>query len=74
MNEYHYNNYRAAAYRANRNPVAETRRAAIIGLHDNLRVVTGSEEVIFEDTFVTAITANGHTVKVKKNALKFKND
>ena len=41
---------------------------------DNIRVITGSEETVFDDVYVTGILANNRVVRFNKSALVFKND
>lgn len=66
--------YKKSAHRQFNQPGAHTRKASVIGLYDNLNIVQNSDEVIFEDTFVTGVLPNGHTIKVKKSSLTYKND
>ena len=47
------------------------RSAKVPLLHDNIRVVVGSEELIFNETFLTCLVSNNRVVKIKKSALEF---
>ena len=47
------------------------RNASIPKMFDNIKVVIGSEESIFEDTYVTGILKNNRIVKFKKSTLVF---
>lgn len=47
------------------------RMANIPLMFDNIRVVVGSEENIFEETYVTGILTNNRRVKFKRSALVF---
>lgn len=38
---------------------------------DNVRVIVGSEEDIFEETFVTAIVGTNRVVKFKKSVIEY---
>ena len=38
---------------------------------DNLRVINGSEETIFSETYVTGLLTNNRVVKFKKDTLVF---
>lgn len=43
-----------------------------INTYDNVRVIVGSEEEIFEETFVTCLLAsNNRVIKFKKSVLEF---
>lgn len=43
-----------------------------INTYDNVRVIDGSDEEIFEETYVTCVLAiNNRVVKFKKNVLEF---
>ena len=61
-----------------RPPVHETpkfRTAHIPDQYENIRVVVGSEETVFEETYVTGVLTNNRIARFKKSALVFfKND
>ena len=50
------------------------RSAKISTMFDNIRVVVGSDESIFEETYVTGVLPNNRIVKFKKSALEFAHD
>jgi hypothetical protein len=50
------------------------RKAKLPGVYENIRVISNTEEIIFEDTFVTGVLPNSHQVKVKKSSLVYDND
>lgn len=47
------------------------REGKIPHVFDSIRVVVGSEEVIFEETYVTAVIGKDRVVKFKKSAVEF---
>lgn len=47
------------------------REGKIPHMFDSIKVVIGSEEVIFEETYVTAIVGKDRIVKFKKSAVEF---
>jgi transcription initiation factor TFIIIB Brf1 subunit/transcription initiation factor TFIIB len=55
-------------------PILKFRRAKVPHMFDNIRVVLGSDEKIFEETYVTGIMQNNRVVKFKKSSLEFLND
>lgn len=50
---------------------AAFKRASIPSLHHDIKVISGTEENIFGDVYVTGVLPNNHVVKFKKNALVF---
>ena len=38
---------------------------------DNIRIVVGSEELVFDETYVTGLLSNNRIARFKKNALEF---
>lgn len=51
--------------------VPKFRDAKIPHMFDSIRVVVGSEEDIFEETYVTAVVGKDRVVKFKKSAVQF---
>lgn len=47
------------------------RNAKVPLLHDNIKVLLGSEEDIFAETFMTCLVSNNRIVKIKKSSLEF---
>jgi hypothetical protein len=47
------------------------RMAAVPKQFDSIRIVVGSEENIFNETFVTGLLTNNRVVKFKKETLVF---
>jgi hypothetical protein len=45
--------------------------AKVPHMFDNVRVIVGSDEDIFEETFLTAIVGDNRMVKLKKSALEY---
>lgn len=52
--------------------VPKLREARIPHMYDSIRVVVGSDEVIFDETYVTAIIGADRFVKFKKAAVQYK--
>ena len=46
--------------------------AKVPNMYDNIRIVEGSEESIFETTYVTGLLTNNRVVKFRKDTLEFK--
>ena len=42
--------------------------------YDNIRVIVGSEETLFNEVYVTGLLVNNRMVRFNKSALVFKND
>lgn len=42
--------------------------------YDNIRVIKGSEETVFNEVYVTGLLTNNRVVRFNKSALVFKND
>lgn len=38
---------------------------------DNIKIVVGSEELVFNETYVTGVLTNNHIARFKKNTLVF---
>lgn len=51
--------------------ITNYRMANIPNQFDNIRVINGSDEKIFDDIFVTALLQNNRIVKFKKSSLEF---
>ena len=49
----------------------EFKMAKIPAMFDSIRVINDSEELIFEDTFVTGVLPNNRVVKFKKSELVY---
>lgn len=47
------------------------RMASVPKCFDNIRVIEGSDELIFQETYVTVMLANDRVAKFKKNTLVF---
>lgn len=47
------------------------RSARVPHMFDNVRVLVGSDEDIFEETFVTAIIGKSRVIKLKKSSLEY---
>jgi hypothetical protein len=48
------------------------REANVPHMFDSIKVVVGSEEGIFEETYLSAIVGNNRLVKFKKSAIHYK--
>lgn len=48
------------------------REAKIPHMFENIRVVVGSEETIFEEVYVTAVVGKDRIAKFKKSAVQYK--
>lgn len=47
------------------------RKASIPNQFNDIQVVVGSEELLFEETYVTALLQNNRVVRFKKSTLVF---
>lgn len=47
------------------------RLASVPNIYDNIKVIVGSEETIFEDTYVVGVLTNNRVVKFKKSSLVY---
>lgn len=55
------------------NPAAKFVNASIPKLYDNLQIIVGSEEKIFDLVYVSAMMPNQRICKFLKESLSFKN-
>ena len=49
------------------------RKASVPKLYDNLQVIVGSEEKIFDQVYMSAVMPNKRVCKFLKNSLSFNN-
>ena len=66
------NNYRSNVITV-MNPTTQFVQASIPKLYDNLQVIVGSEEKIFDLVYMSAMMPNKRVCKFLKESLSFKN-
>ena len=53
---------------------SQFRSARMPNQYENIRVLAGSEETLFNEVYVTGLLVNNRVVRFNKSALEFKND
>ena len=53
---------------------SQFRSARMPDQYENIRVLKGSEETVFNEVYVTGLLVNNRVVRFNKSALVFKND
>jgi len=52
--------------------VFKYRQASVPDIYNNIKVVEGTDEIIYDKKYVTAIVNNNRIVKFLKDSIKFK--